>query len=89
MGPQSRCMPLKAKLITRAGFQTIMLPAEFRFSGKEVYLRRTKHGLLVTPADCSRNDIEKRRRRFLRLAGSCPNLPDVPRHTTPDLPRAL
>jgi antitoxin VapB len=34
------------------------------------------------------DDLEERRARFMKLAGSCPDLPDVPRHTTPDSPRA-
>jgi len=75
-----------AKLFTTGGSQAIRLPKEFRFPGKTVSLRRTKHGVLVTPAQ---DDIEARRQRFIKLAGSCPDLPDVPRHTTPDLPRDL
>lgn len=33
------------------------------------------------------SEFEARRIRFVRLAGSCPNLPDVPTHSTRDLPR--
>ncbi|OHE85861.1 MAG: hypothetical protein A3G75_09695 [Verrucomicrobia bacterium RIFCSPLOWO2_12_FULL_64_8] len=79
-------MTKSAKLFSTGGSQAIRLPKEFRFPGKEVRLRRTKSGVLVTPTEV---DLEERRRRFLKLAGSCPNLPDVPRHTVADLPRDL
>jgi antitoxin VapB len=62
----------------------VRLPKEFRFPGKTVTLRRTAKGVLIMPHD----DLEERRARFMKLAGSCPDLPDVPRHTTPDSPRA-
>lgn len=74
-----------AKLFTTGGSQAIRLPKDFRFPGKTVTLRRTARGVVITPHD----DIEDRRRRFQKLAGSCPGLPDVPRHSTPDLPRDL
>jgi antitoxin VapB len=74
-----------AKLFTTGGSQAIRLPKEFRFPGKSVVLRRTARGLMVTAHD----DLEERRRLFQQLAGSCPDLPEVPRHTTPDLPRDL
>lgn len=35
----------------------------------------------------SRPDFLVRRRRFIALAGSCPDLLDVPPHATPDIPR--
>lgn len=73
-----------AKLFTTGGSQAIRLPKEFRFPGATVNIRRTKAGVLITPAE---DDLEERRRRFLALAGSCPDLPDVPPHTTPDAPR--
>jgi antitoxin VapB len=75
-----------AKIFTTGGSQAIRLPKEFRFPGKTVSLRRTKRGVLVTAAE---DDLETRRQRFIKLAGSCPDLADVPRHTTPDLPRDL
>ncbi len=76
-------MTKTAKLFTTGGSQAIRLPKEFRFPGKTVTLRRTKKGVVITPHD----DVEERRARFMKLAGSCPNLPDVPPHTTPDSPR--
>lgn len=77
-------MTKTAKLFTTGGSQAIRLPKDFRFPGKEVKLRRTKAGILVMPVD---NDLERRRKIFASLAGSCPDFPDVPRHTTPDIPR--
>lgn len=76
-------MTKTAKLFTTGGSQAVRLPKEFRFPGKTVALRRTAKGVLIMPVD----DLEDRRRRFLKLAGSCPDLPDVPRHNTPDSPR--
>lgn len=77
-------MTKTAQLITTRGTQAIRLPREFRFPGKTVTLRRTTKGVLISaPAD----NLEERRRRFVALAGSCPDLPDVPPHTTPDSPR--
>lgn len=76
-------MTKTAKLFTTGGSQAIRLPKEFRFPGKTVTLRRTKKGVVITPHD----DVEERRARFMKLAGSCPDLPDVPPHTTPDSPR--
>ncbi|MSU67021.1 MAG: hypothetical protein CK548_03990 [Opitutia bacterium] len=73
-----------AKLFSTGGSQALRLPKEFRFPGKTVTLRRTKSGIVqIYPHD----DLEERRARFIKLAGSCPDLPDVPAHTTPDLPR--
>ncbi|MSU52242.1 MAG: hypothetical protein CK538_05290 [Opitutia bacterium] len=76
-------MTKTAKLFSTGGSQAVRLPKEFRFPGKTVSLRRTAKGVLITPHD----DLEERRARFMKLAGSCPDFPDVPRHTTPDLPR--
>jgi antitoxin VapB len=77
-------MTKTAKLFTTGGSQAVRLPKEFRFPGKTVTLRRTAKGVLITATE---DDLEERRRRFIALAGSCPDFPDVPRHTTPDLPR--
>ena len=77
-------MTKTAKLFTTGGSQAIRLPKEFRFPGNEVKLRRTRRGLLVTPAE---DDPEERRRKFMKFAGAFPDLPDVPPHTTPDTPR--
>ena len=77
-------MTRTGKLFTTGGSQAIRLPKEFRFPGKEVKLRKTKRGVLVTPAEA---DLEERRRRFVKLAGSCPDFPEISRHNTPDIPR--
>lgn len=77
-------MTATAQLFTTRGAQALRLPEEFRFPGKTVTLRRTKKGVVqIIPHD----DLEERRKRFLKLAGSCPGLPDVPPHTAPDSPR--
>ena len=73
-----------AKLFTTGGSQAIRLPKEFRVPGKAVRLRRTKTGVLVTSEP---DDLEERRQRFIKLAGSCPDFPDVPPPTGTDLPR--
>ena len=73
-----------AKLFSTGGSQAVRLPKEFRFPGKTVTLRRTAKGVLITATE---DDLEERRRRFIALAGSCPDFPDVPRQTTPDMPR--
>lgn len=78
-------MSAVAKLFTTGGSQAVRLPREFRFPGKTVRLRRTNRGVLITATD----DLEERWRRFLKLAGSCPDFPGVSRHTTPDVPRDL
>lgn len=77
-------MTKTAKLFTNGGSQAIRLPKEFRFPGKEVRIRKTKTGISITPVE---DENEKRRQTFIALAGSCPDLPDVPPHTTPDSPR--
>ena len=79
-------MTKTAKLFTNGGSQAIRLPKEFRFPGKEVRIRRTKTGISITPID---DEKEKRRQAFIALAGSCPDFPDIPPHTAPDLPRDL
>lgn len=77
-------MTATAKLLTTGGSQAIRLPKDFRFPGKTVQLRRTKKGVVqILPDD----NLEERRRKFMELAGSCPDLPDVPPHTAPNSPR--
>jgi antitoxin VapB len=73
-----------ARLFNTGGSQAVRLPKEFRFPGKTVRLQRTRRGIVQIMAH---DDVEERRARFLKLAGSCPDLPDVPRHATPDSPR--
>lgn len=76
-------MTKTARLFTTGGSQAIRLPKEFRFPGHTVKLRKTARGVLVLPDD----NLAERRARFVRLAGSCPGLAEVPPHETPDLPR--
>jgi antitoxin VapB len=73
-----------AKIFAHGGSQAVRLPKKFRLPGREVRVVRTKKGVLLQPLE---TDPEERRRRFIALAGSCPDLPDVPPHKTKDLPR--
>lgn len=77
-------MTKTAKLFTTGGSQAIRLPKEFRFPGKTVSLRRTKRGVLVTAAE---DDLETRRQRFIKLAGSCPDFPEISPPHGKDVPR--
>jgi antitoxin VapB len=79
-------MPKTAKLFTTGGSQAIRLPKEFRFPGKTVSLRRTKRGVLVTPAE---DGVDQLRRKLARIAGSCPDFPLREPYIAPDLPRDL
>jgi len=75
----------RAKLFKHGGSQAARLPKEFRLPGTEAAISRTPTGgVLLEPLDA---EVEARRRRFIELAGSCPDLPDVPGHTEPDIPR--
>ena len=75
----------RAKLFKHGGSQAARLPREFRLPGNEVAISRTSTGgVLLEPLNA---DFESRRRRFIALAGSCPDILDVPPHTTPDIPR--
>lgn len=75
----------RAKLFRHGGSQAARLPREFRLPGTEAAVSRTPSGgVLLEPVNA---DFEVQRRRFLALAGSCPELLDVPPHTTPDIPR--
>jgi antitoxin VapB len=74
------------KLFTTGGSQAIRLPKGFRFPGETVSLHRTKRDVLITAVE---DDLEARRQRFMKLASSCPDLPDVPPHTTSNLLRDL
>jgi antitoxin VapB len=78
-------MTAVAKLFNTGGSQAVRLPKEFRFPGTTVRLRRTKNGVLLTPVD----DIEERRRRFMKLAGSCPDFPLREPFPVADQPRDL
>jgi antitoxin VapB len=75
----------RAKLFRHGGSQAARLPREFRLPGTEAAISRTPNGgVLLEPLDA---DFEARRRRFIALAGSCPDLLDVPQHSTPDISR--
>jgi antitoxin VapB len=75
----------RAKLFRHGGSQAARLPREFRLPGTEAAISRTANGgVLLEPLDA---DFEARRRRFIALAGSCPDLLDVPSHSTSDIPR--
>jgi len=73
-----------AKLFRHGGSQAVRLPKAFRLPGSEVKVTRTSRGILLEPV---RADFEERRRQFAALAGSCPNLQDVPAHLSGDIPR--
>jgi antitoxin VapB len=75
----------RAKLFKHGGSQAVRLPREFRLPGTEAAISRTADGgVLLEPAGAA---FEARRRRFIALAGSCPDLADVPPHAAPDIPR--
>lgn len=75
----------RAKLFRHGGSQAARLPREFRLPGTEAVVSRTPSGgVLLEPLDA---DFEARRRRFIALAGSCPELSDVESHATPDILR--
>lgn len=62
----------RAKLFKHGGSQAARLPREFRLPGKEAAISRTSTGgVLLEPLDA---DYEARRRRFIALAGSCPEI---------------
>jgi len=77
--------PIRAKLFRHGGSQAARLPREFRLPGSEAAISRTQNGgVLLEPLNA---DFESRRRKFIALAGSCPDLEDVPPHAAPDIPR--
>lgn len=73
-----------AKLFRHGGSLAVRLPKAFRLPGAEVKISRTTRGILLEPL---RPDAEERRKKFFALAGSCPDLADVPAHPSPDIPR--
>lgn len=76
---------VRAKLFRHGGSQAARLPREFRLPGSEAAISHTPTGgVLLEPLNA---DFETRRRKFCALAGSCPDLADVPAHATPDIPR--
>jgi len=74
----------KAKLFRHGGSQAVRLPKNFRLPGAEVKVSRTARGVLLEPL---LPDAEERRLRFFALAGSCPDLADVPPHAAKDISR--
>ena len=75
----------RAKLFRHGGSQAARLPREYRLPGKEAAISHTPTGgVLLEPLGA---DFEARRKHFFALAGSCPEMLDVPPHTTPDIPR--
>ena len=77
---------MTAKIFKHGGSQAVRLPRVFRMPGTEVKISRTERGVLLEPLDA---DFEAKRQAFSALAGSCPDLKDVPPHAAPDLPRDL
>jgi antitoxin VapB len=74
----------KAKLFRHGGSLAVRLPKAYRLPGAEVKVSRTARGVLLEPIT---PDADERCRRFAALAGSCPDLAEVPPHLAPDLPR--
>lgn len=77
-------IPIKAKLFKHGGSQAVRLPKAFRLPGAEVKVSRTAGGILLEPLVA---DAAERQRKFFALAGSCPDLADVPAHAAKDIPR--
>jgi len=73
-----------ARLFQHGGSQAARLPKAFRLPGGTVKVSRTAKGVLLEPL---RADAEERRLKFFALAGSCPDLADVPPHAARDIPR--
>ncbi|WP_438479619.1 antitoxin [Oleiharenicola lentus] len=74
----------RAKLFQHGGSQAVRLPKAFRMPGAEVKVSKTPQGILLEPL---RPDAEERRLKFFALAGSCPELSDVPLHAAKDIAR--
>jgi antitoxin VapB len=77
-------IPTRAKLFQHGGSQAVRLPKAFRLPGAEVKVSKTTRGILLEPLVA---DAAERQRKFFALAGSCPDLADVPVHTAADVPR--
>jgi len=73
-----------AKLFRHGGSQAVRLPKAYRMPGTEVRVTRTARGVLLEPLG---EDAETRLKKFCALAGSCPDLADVPPHRERDIPR--
>jgi antitoxin VapB len=73
-----------ARIFQHGGSQAVRLPREFRLPGEVVKVSKTGYGVLLEPMN---SDFEARRQAFIGLAGSCPDLEDVPAQVTADVPR--
>ena len=72
-----------AKVFQSGNSQAIRLPKAFRLKSRVVKLIQTEKGLLISDDV----DDKKKARAFARLAGSCPDFPDIEPVHTPDLSR--
>jgi antitoxin VapB len=77
-------MTATAKMSRSRGAHPRRLPQEFPTAGVG---RRKLHPEVGEGPIPTSGDLEMRRRRFLKLAGSCPDFPEVLRQPTPDRPR--
>jgi antitoxin VapB len=77
-------MTATAKMSRSRGAHPRHLPQEFPTAGVG---RRKLHPEVGEGPIPTSGDLEMRRRRFLKLAGSCPDFPEAPRHPTLDRPR--
>ncbi len=74
-----------AKVFQSGNSQAIRLPKAFRLKSRTVKLVRTEKGILIS----NEGDEQRKARAFARLAGSCPNFPEIAPVRWPDLPRKL
>lgn len=72
-----------AKVFQSGNSQAIRLPKAFRLKSRVVKLIQTEKGILISDDV----DDKKKARAFARLAGSCPDFPDIEPVHTPDLSR--
>jgi|GEM_PF-1281469 len=79
-------MTAKAKLTPNRRAKALRRPKELHFPGTAVALRPSEGAAArLSPP----GDLETRRRRFLKLAGSCPDFPETSRHPALDVPRVF
>jgi len=74
---------LKARVFQSGNSQAIRLPKAFRVRSATVTLEKTPRGLLLRDDE----DLARRARSFARLAGSCPDFPEIAPNTAPNLKR--
>jgi len=75
----------RAKLFSTVARKPPDSPVSFGCLGPKWLFRGPQRGVLLESLGA---DFEARRRKFFELAGSCPDVPDVPPHFTPDIARA-